>query len=151
MNAPQFTLENQAHQKISLADYKGKWLILYFYPRDNTPGCTIEAVDFTAKKEEFHKLNAEIAGVSKDSVESHQKFCLKRDLTITLLSDPSTEMMQSYNVWGMKKFMGREFMGTIRSTFIINPLGEIVHKWSPVKAKGHVEEVYTKLKELHNT
>ena len=148
MKANDFTLKNQNGEEVSLSDYQRKWLVLYFYPRDNTPGCTIEAIDFTAKKDEFLALGCEVVGVSKDSVDSHKRFCDKKNLTITLLSDPDTKMQQSYGVWSLKKFMGKEYMGTVRSTFIINPEGEIVHKWSPVKVKNHVEEVLEKLKGL---
>jgi len=146
--APSFTAKNQDGQKVSLKDFQGKWLVLYFYPKDNTPGCTIEAKDFTQLKKEFEKMNAVIIGVSKDSVKSHCSFIEKQGLKIDLLSDENQEMLESYKVWDKKKFMGREFMGIIRSTFLINSEGKIVAEWSPVKVNGHAQEVLDKLKEL---
>lgn len=141
MRAPPFTLEDASGERHSLKDYLGKWVVLYFYPKDNTPGCTMEALDFSKLKEEFSKKKAVILGVSKDSCASHQKFIDKKGLTITLLSDPDHEVMEKYKVWRPKKFMGREFLGTVRSTFLIDPSGKIVRKWDPVTVKGHAEDV----------
>jgi len=146
--APSFTVLNQGGEKVSLKDFQGKWLILYFYPKDNTPGCTIEAKDFTKLKKEFEKMNAVVVGVSKDSVKSHCSFIEKQELEIELLSDENQEMLEKYHVWGKKKFMGREFMGIIRSTFLIDPESKIRVEWSSVKVKGHAQEVLKKLKEL---
>lgn len=145
--APAFTLPNQDGEKISLSDFKGKWVVLYFYPRDNTPGCTIEAIDFTKKLLEFKKRNAVVLGCSPDSTESHCKFIDKRKLKLTLLSDPEHKMMDKYGVWGKKKFLGKEFMGVIRSTFLIDPSGKVSQVWSPVKVKNHAETVLSLLKE----
>jgi thioredoxin-dependent peroxiredoxin len=146
--APQFTVPNQNGEKVSLSDFNGKWIILYFYPKDNTPGCTIEAIDFTARKAKFEKLNAVVLGVSKDSPKSHCNFMEKQNLTIILLSDEEKEVQQKYEAWGPKKFMGREFTGTLRSTVLINPKGKIAFHWKNVKAKGHAEEVLEKLRKI---
>lgn len=146
--APGFTLEDGAGNHVSLKDFKGKWVVLYFYPKDNTPGCTIEAITFTKENPDFQKLDAVILGVSPDSCKSHQKFIESQKLKITLLSDPDHKALESYGVWGLKKFMGREFKGVIRSTFLIDPKGKIAYVWSNVKVAGHVEAVKEKLKEL---
>jgi thioredoxin-dependent peroxiredoxin len=146
--APEFTIPNQNGEDVSLSDFKGKWVILYFYPKDNTPGCTIEAIDFTALKGEFEKLNAVLLGVSKDSPKSHCNFIEKQNLTIILLSDEEKEVQKKYESWGPKKFMGREFMGTLRSTVLIDPEGKIAYHWQNVKAKGHAQVVLEKLQEL---
>jgi len=145
MKAPAFSLADQSGESVSLKEFLGKWLILYFYPRDNTPGCTVEAIEFSALIKEFAKLNAEILGVSQDSCESHQKFIEGKKLTVRLLSDDDSEMQKTYGVWRKKKFMGREFTGTVRTTVLINPKGEIIKIWDPVKAKGHAKEVLTEL------
>ncbi len=139
-----FTLPNQHGEPVSLSDFQGKWVIVYFYPKDNTPGCTIEGQDFSRLKDEFAKKNAVILCISPDSEKSHCNFIEKKNLTITLLSDPDKVVAKQFGVWGMKKFMGREFMGIIRSTFLLKD-GEIVKKWSPVKVKGHAEEVLKSL------
>lgn len=146
--APDFTLSDASESPRSLKDFKGGWVVLYFYPKDNTPGCTIEAIDFTKQLPHYEKLDAEIIGVSPDSCKSHQKFIKDQKLKITLLSDPDHTMLEDYGVWGLKKFMGREYKGVIRSTFLIDPKGKIAHIWSNVKVAGHVEEVKEKLKEL---
>ncbi len=146
--APAFKLPTQTGELVTLDHYKGKWVVIYFYPRDNTPGCTIEAIDFTARKREFDDLNCVILGVSKDSVKSHCNFIEKQNLTITLLSDEEKTMIEAYGAWGQKKFMGREFMGIIRSTVLIDPEGKVAYHWPNVKAKGHAEEVLGKVKEL---
>ncbi|MFC1656095.1 thioredoxin-dependent thiol peroxidase [Patescibacteria group bacterium] len=138
--APDFTLQDTNEASLKLSDFKGKWIVLYFYPRDNTPGCTIEAMDFSRLKKDFEKLNAVVLGISKDSCVSHQKFTEKKELTINLLSDPESEVQKLYYVWKPKKMMGREFLGTVRTTFLINPEGVIVKIWNKVKAKGHAEE-----------
>jgi len=145
--APTFSLPNQDGKTVSLMDFKGKWLVLYFYPRDNTPGCTIEAIDFTKQLSGFKKLNAEVVGISADSPESHCKFIEKKNLKITLLSDPEKEMIKKYKVWRPKKFLGREFLGIVRTTILIDPKGNIVHTWDKVRVKGHVDEVLKTLQE----
>jgi peroxiredoxin Q/BCP len=145
--APDFTLTDTNESDIKLSDFKGKWVILYFYPKDMTPGCTIEAMEFSALKKEFEKLNAVVLGVSKDSCASHQKFTDKKELTINLLSDPDSRIQKLYEVWKPKKFMGREFLGTVRTTFLISPDQTIKKIWNEVKARGHAEAV---LRELAN-
>jgi peroxiredoxin Q/BCP len=128
--APEFCLPNQDDVEICLRDLKGKWIVLYFYPRDNTPGCTTEACDFTEAMPVFEDMNAVILGVSADSTQKHRNFIAKKELEITLLSDEDTQMMQKYGVWQLKKNYGKEYMGIVRSTFIIDPEGTIRATWS---------------------
>ncbi len=147
--APDFCLPDQTGQKHCLKDYRGRWVVLYFYPRDNTSGCTAEAKEFTELKPEFEKLGAVILGVSKDSVQSHQKFVAKHNLGITLLSDPEHQVLETYGAWQLKRQCGRESWGTVRSTVLIDPEGRIAHHWPRVaRARGHAEKVLLKLKEL---
>jgi peroxiredoxin Q/BCP len=146
--APDFSLENQAGEKISLKQFEGKWVILYFYPKDNTSGCTLEAVEFTALKEELEKLNAVILGVSPDSAKSHYNFIGKKELGITLLSDPDHQVIEAYGAWQLKKNYGREYYGVVRSTVLIDPKGKIAYVWPKVKAKGHADMVKAKLEEI---
>ena len=148
--APTFSAPNAQGQTISLADFANQWLILYFYPKDNTPGCTTEAVGFSEKQPEFAQLNANIVGVSPDSAASHGKFIDKHHLTIELISDPDHTIAEAYGAWGLKKFMGKEYMGIIRSTFLIDPTGNVAKSWSNVRVKGHVEKVLETLKKLQN-
>ena len=146
--APDFCLKNQDEEKICLKDYKETNVVLYFYPKDNTPGCSLEAMTFTKYKDEFEKYNTTIIGVSKDSCESHKKFIKNKNLNITLISDSKKEIQEIYGVWRLKKFMGREFIGTIRSTFLIDYKRKIIKIWDKVKVKGHVEEVLDEVKKL---
>ena len=146
--APDFCLQNQDEETICLKDFIGKNVVLYFYPKDNTPGCSLEAMNFTKYKDEFEKYNTTIIGVSKDSCLSHKKFIENKNLNITLISDPEKKIQEKYNVWRLKKFMGKEFLGTIRSTFLIDMSGKIVKIWDKVKVKGHVEEVLRVAKNL---
>ena len=146
--APKFSLQDKDNKVISLSDYKDRWVILYFYPKDNTPGCTTEACDFSVNITDFKNLNAEVIGISPDSPESHKKFIEKYKLKITLLSDPKHEILEKYNVWQLKKMYGKEYMGVLRSTFIINPEGIIKALWYGVSVKNHIKEVQEKLKEL---
>lgn len=146
--APEFCLPNQDDVEICLRDLLGKWIVLYFYPKDSTPGCTTEACDFTEAEPDFSELDAIILGVSADSTKRHRNFIEKQNLTITLLSDEDTSMMQEYGVWRLKKNYGREYMGIVRSTFIINPKGEIVALWDNVRVKEHVAKVKEELKRL---
>lgn len=146
--APAFSLPNQDEVEISLRDLEGKWIVLYFYPKDSTPGCTTEACDFTQAVQVFEDLNAVILGVSPDSMASHQKFIAKQKLDLTLLSDVSTEVAQAYGVWQLKKFCGKEYMGIVRSTFLIDPSGKIARIWSNVKVAGHAQEVKNVLESL---
>ncbi len=146
--APDFCLPSESGEEICLKDLKGKWVILYFYPKDNTPGCTKEALAFSELIEDFKKLNAVILGVSADSVDSHRKFKEKKGLKVTLLSDETKETIKAYGAWQLKKMYGREFYGIVRSTFLINPEGKISHIWKKIRVKGHAEDVLSKLKEL---
>ena len=146
--APAFCALNQDDIEISLRDIKGHWLVLYFYPKDLTSGCTTQACDFTREKEEFDNMDAVVFGVSPDDTSKHRKFIEKKNLDLTLLSDTDKKMCEDYGVWRLKKFMGKEYMGVVRSTFIINPDNIIVAFWENVKVKNHIEEVKTKLKQL---
>lgn len=146
-----FSLPNKEDRLVSLKDFFGKWVVLYFYPKDDTSGCTLEAIDFTNLAKEFEKLNGVILGVSKDSVKSHQNFAKKHSLNIELLSDESASVIKAYEAWGKKKMYGKEYEGTIRSTYIISPDGVIVYVFEDVNPKGHAEEVLKKLKELQET
>ena len=145
---PPFELPATGDKILSLSDFSGKKLLLYFYPKDNTPGCTTEAIDFTALSPQFQQLNAVIIGVSPDSEKSHCRFIEKHNLTIQLLSDTEHQLAEIYQVWGLKKFMGKEYMGIKRSTFLIDPQGNIAYIWSNVKVKAHAEAVLKKLEEL---
>ena len=146
--APVFCLSDQEGKETCLADYQGRWVVLYFYPKDNTPGCTIEAIDFTAVKKDLEAKNTVILGVSPDSGKSHQNFIAKQGLTITLLSDPDREVLEAYGAWQLKKMYGKESWGVVRSTFLIDPQGKIAFAWPTVKAKGHAEKVVQKIAEL---
>ncbi|MDJ0731437.1 MAG: thioredoxin-dependent thiol peroxidase [Crocosphaera sp.] len=149
-NAPHFTLNNSKGEMIKLEDMLGQWLVLYFYPKDNTPGCTTEAQDFTKLTPEFEKLSAKIIGISPDPEKSHCKFIDKYNLSIELLCDPDHKVAETYGVWGLKKFMGKEYMGIIRSTFIINPERKIAYLWLKVRVKNHAEKVLNQLQELQS-
>jgi len=148
--APQFCLLNQDDIEICLRDILGKWIVLYFYPRDNTPGCTTEACDFTQAAPDFSELDAIILGVSADSTKKHRNFIEKKELGITLLSDESTEMMQKYGVWQLKKNYGKEYMGIVRTTLIIDPEGVVKALFEKVRVKGHVEKVQIELQRLQS-
>lgn len=146
--APDFCLMNQDNEEVCLKDFLGKWIILYIYVKDNTKSCTVESINFSSASGEFEKLGAKVIGVSPDSPKSHSGFAVKQNLNLTLLSDPEHKMLEAYGAWGKKKMYGKEYMGVIRSTFIINPKGKIAAAWTKVRVKGHVEEVKQKLKEL---
>ncbi len=148
--APAFRLANQADREVSLKDYAGRWVVLYFYPRDNTPGCTTEACEFTASLKDFEKLNAQVLGISPDTPASHRKFIEKQNLTLELLSDPDHAVMQKYLAWGEKVMYGKKVEGVIRSTVLVDPDGRIVFHWPKVKAAGHAQQVQAKLKELQS-
>jgi len=147
-SVPDFCLPNQDEEEICLRDIKGRWIVLYFYPKDNTPGCTTEACDFTAALPDFEGLDAIVLGVSPDSPKKHRNFIEKKELKITLLADEEKELCQTFGVWQLKKNYGREYMGVVRSTFIIDPSGKVAAKWEKVKVKGHVEAVKAKLEAL---
>lgn len=144
--APAFSAKDQSGNSVSLEDFTGSWLILYFYPRDNTPGCTTEAINFSENQAFFENLGVKILGVSPDSEKSHGKFIEKHHLTIPLLSDPDHQVAEAYGAWGLKKFMGKESMGILRSTFLIDPTGKIAYVWPKVKVKDHVNEVMNQVK-----
>jgi thioredoxin-dependent peroxiredoxin len=146
--APEFKLPNQVEHEVSLKDLRNQWVVLYFYPKDDTPGCTIEACDFTSGLKAFEKLNAVVIGISPDSPASHLDFIAKHDLKLTLLADEEREVMREYGAWGLKKMYGKEVEGVIRSTFIIDPHGKVAHAWYNVKADGHADKVREKLAEL---
>jgi len=143
-----FCLPNQDDEEICLRDIQGKWIILYFYPKDNTPGCTTEACDFTAALPTFEGLDAIVLGVSPDAPEKHRKFIEKKALGITLLADEEKELCKHFGVWQLKKFMGKEYMGVVRSTYIIDPSAKIAKVWTKVRVKNHVAEVQTALESL---
>ena len=147
-SVPEFCLPNQDEEEICFRDIKGRWIVLYFYPKDNTPGCTTEACDFTAALPDFENLDAIVLGVSPDSPKKHRNFIEKKELKITLLSDEEKELCKAFGVWQLKKNYGREYMGVVRSTFIISPEGKIAAMWDKVRVKGHVDEVKEKLKAL---
>ncbi len=146
--APGFCLPDKDEKEVCLKDFRGKWIVLYFYPKDNTSGCTIEAADFSTTKEQFKKLNAEILGVSVDSVASHRDFARKHSLTITLLSDKERRIVNDWGVWGKKKLYGKEYEGIIRSTFLIDPEGTVREVWDKVSVQDHVKTVMERLKAL---
>ncbi len=146
--APQFCLPDMNENTVCLKDFAGKWVILYFYPKDGTPGCINEAKDFTSYKEKFEKFGAVIIGVSPDAPKTHRKFAEKHGLSILLLSDINREVAKLYDVLKPKKLYGKVRLGIERSTFIIDPEGVIVHEWRKVKVKGHVEKVFQKFKEI---
>ncbi len=146
--APVFSLEGSDGKKHSLADYAGKTVVLYFYPKDDTPGCTKEACGFRDLGASLKKSNVVVLGVSKDSTESHKKFAGKYKLPFTLLSDPQLEVMKKYGAFGKKLMYGKPVQGTIRSTVVIGPKGEVIKHWPNVKkAEAHPEEVLAYLKE----
>ena len=146
--APDFSLKNQGEEETRLSGFKGKWVVLYFYPKDNTPGCTIEANDFTKYLKDFSKLNAVILGASPDSCQSHVKFVKDQKLKIALLSDPEHKVIETYGAWQLKQNYGKEYWGVVRSTVLIDPDGKVAYHWKSVKADGHAEAVREKLKEL---
>jgi peroxiredoxin Q/BCP len=144
--APDFTLQADDERKVSLKDYRGKKVVLYFYPKDGTPGCTREAIEFRNIAKEFEKEGAIILGVSKDSIKSHQKFKQKHQLPFTLLSDPEGRVLDLYDVWKQKSLYGRTFMGTERTTFLIDEKGIVKKVYRKVKAKGHAQVCLLDLK-----
>jgi len=139
--APDFSLPANGDKTVNLADFTGRQLVIYFYPKDNTPGCTTEAIDFTAALKDFDKVNTDIVGVSADSVKKHENFIAKHNLGITLLADEEQKMLNDYGVWVEKNMYGRKFMGIERATYLIDSEGEILQIWRKVKVKGHVDAV----------
>jgi peroxiredoxin Q/BCP len=145
--APAFDLPGDGGVRINLAKLRGKSVVLYFYPKDDTEGCTQEALNFSAKAQAFARKNAVIIGVSKDSVASHDKFKAKHGLNVLLASDEAGDVCNAYHVWTEKSMYGRKYMGIERTTYLIDPKGVIVHVWRKVRVKGHVDEVLSKVNE----
>ena len=146
--APAFTLPRDGGDKVSLADFKGRKLVLYFYPRADTPGCTREAIDFSRLRPQFAKAGTEILGVSADPVKAQDAFKKKHDLTIGLLSDETHKMLEAYGAWGKKSMYGKSFMGIVRMTVLIGPNGKIAQIWPKVRVDGHADEVLAAAKAL---
>lgn len=146
--APNFSLPDQNGKIHTLNDYKGKWVLIYFYPKDDTPGCTKEACTIRDSWPDFKQLDCVVLGISIDSVKSHDKFSTKYELPFTILSDENKEVVSLYEVWQKKNFMGREYMGTLRSSYLINPGGDIVKVFSDVKPENHAVEVLEAIKSL---
>jgi len=145
---PKFNGASTNDNNFSNKDFIGKKLVIYFYPKDNTPGCTTQGQDFRDNFKTFKKLNTEILGVSRDSVKSHENFKLKQSFPFELLSDPDEKMCKSFDVMKMKSMYGKRYMGVDRSTFLIDEKGKVIKEWRSVKVKGHVEEVLSLVKEL---
>jgi len=146
--APEFCLNDKDEKKVCLKDFKGKNVIVYFYPKDNTPGCTTEAIGFTSILKDFQNLDAVVIGVSPDSPSSHAKFIEKKELKVILLSDEDKETLKAYGAWGLKSSRGKTYTGVNRSTFLIDVYGKITHIWPKVSIKGHPEDVKNKLSEI---
>jgi peroxiredoxin Q/BCP len=146
--APDFSLPDGNGKNVSLMDFKGKNLVIYFYPKDDTPGCTKEACDFRDNLARLKKAGAAVVGVSRDPVKSHAKFAAKYDLPFPLLSDVEGEMLQAYGVWQKKSFMGKSFMGIVRTTFLVDGKGVVRKVWGKVKVEGHVDEVLDAIRGL---
>ena len=143
--APNFTLPNQSGNSVRLDDFAGRWLVVYFYPRDDTPGCTIEAKEFTDSKNDFEENGATVMGVSPDNEAKHCKFIDKHGLKIDLLADCEKSMLSDYGVWQEKSMYGKTYMGVVRTTYLIDPDGNIAEAWTKVKAKGHADAVLKRL------
>jgi len=146
--APPFRVVDQDGKSVTEAAFAGRWTVLYFYPKDDTPGCTVEACDFTASIAEFEGLDAQVLGASPDTPESHRKFIAKHGLRVRLLSDPEHRLLEAYGGWGEKVLYGKKSIGVIRSTVIVDPKGVVVHRWARVTAAGHAGFVRAKVAEL---
>lgn len=140
-SVPKFELLDSEGKSVKSSDLKGKKYVIYFYPKDFTPGCTTEADEFSKDYNKFKKVGIEIVGISKDDVESHKKFCQKMKIPYILLADTGTDVAKKFGVWGKKKFMGKEYMGVIRSTFLVDEKGKIFKAFPKVKPAGHAKEV----------
>jgi len=151
VTAPDFTLADQNGEQHTLSAYQGKWVLIYFYPRDDTPGCTKEACGLRDAFPEFQQLDMPVFGISTDSIKSHSKFATKYDLPFTLLADEAKEVVNLYGVWGLKKFRGKEYEGTNRMSFLIDPEGKIAKIYEQVKPDEHAEEVLNDVRELAGT
>jgi peroxiredoxin Q/BCP len=147
--APDFAIPNQNGETVNLKNFSGRWLVVYFYPRDDTPGCTVEAQEFTALGDEFAVLECDIVGVSPDSPQKHCNFIAKYGLDVQLLADPEHTVLAPYGAWRLKKNYGREYMGVARSTFLIAPDGTVSRAWPNVRAKGHAAKVLAELEAQH--
>lgn len=148
--APDFHLKDQDGKEHALSDYKDQWVLMYFYPKDDTPGCTKEACVIRDNFPKFRRVKAKVFGVSADSVKSHAKFAEKYDLPFTLLADEDKKVIRAYGVWAKKKFMGREYMGILRTSFLINPQGKVAKVYADVKPAEHADEVLADLKEFNS-
>jgi peroxiredoxin Q/BCP len=148
MKAPNFELPDQYGNLHKLNDYSSQWLVIYFYPKDNTPGCIIEACNFRDGREFIESAGAKVIGISKDAVASHKKFSDKQNLNFSLLSDPSTKTIKAYGAWGKKKLMGHKYEGILRNTYLIDPDGKVVKKYEAVNPKTHVREIIKDLKKF---
>ncbi|MBN1390856.1 MAG: peroxiredoxin [Candidatus Thermoplasmatota archaeon] len=146
--APSFCLLDQEGKEVCSDDLLGKWTVLYFYPKDNTPGCTVEAKDFSCAVEDFAKMDARIVGISPDDRQSHLRFIGRHELRVTLLSDPDHAVLERFGAWKHKKLYGNSFLGVDRSTYLLDPDGVVRKVWKKVKVKGHVDEVLAELKRL---
>ncbi|GAB4193656.1 MAG: thioredoxin-dependent thiol peroxidase [Phycisphaeraceae bacterium] len=146
--APSFTLKDQQGRTHRLRDYRGRWVVLYFYPRDNTPGCTTQACGFRDQMGPLRRHGAVVLGISPDDAQSHQKFDQKHGLGFPLLVDPGQKVATRYGVWREKNLYGRKHMGIVRTTYLINPDGRVAHRWDKVKVAGHIDEVLATLNEL---
>ncbi len=146
--APAFTLPDQDGNKVKLTEQAGNWVVLYFYPKDDTPGCTTEACEFTDSIADFEGMDAVVLGCSADSPESHRKFIDKHDLKVTLISDENHKVMEKYDAYGEKKLYGKTVVGVKRSTVLIDPKGKVAHHWRSVRAKGHAAKVAERLQAL---
>jgi peroxiredoxin Q/BCP len=145
---PEFTAESTGSKNISSEDFLGKNLVIYFYPKDSTPGCTTEGQEFRDAYKQFKSSNTEILGVSRDSIKSHENFKAKQEFPFDLLSDPDEKVCKAFDVMKLKSMYGREYIGVDRSTFIINTEGKVINEWRAVKVKGHVEEVLEVIKSI---
>ena len=147
---PELPLALSSGKAATLGDYRGKWLVLYFYPKDSTPACTTEGLDFNALLPKFRRAGAEVLGVSKDSLKSHRNFCAKQGFTFDLVSDADETVCHAFGVIQPKKLYGREYVGIVRSTYLIDPEGRIAHVWQPVKVPGHAQAVLDTLKDARS-
>lgn len=148
--APNFSLLDQESIERKLSDFGGSWLVLYFYPKDDTPGCTKEACNFRDSIHELASRGVQVVGISKDSASSHKKFATKYNLQFPLLSDPDHKVIEAYSAWGEKHFMGRTFLGILRMTYLINPAGEIVKTYEKVNPTQHASEILKDLETLQS-
>ncbi|MDX1352491.1 MAG: peroxiredoxin [Thiomicrorhabdus sp.] len=148
---PTFTANTTSNLTLTNADLLNKYTVIYFYPKDSTPGCTTEGRDFSVLHNQFKKLNTQIYGASLDSMKRHENFIAKQNFTFDLISDPDAEFCNLFGVYQLKKNFGKEYMGIVRSTFLFNPAGELVHEWKNVKVKGHAQEVLDTIKNLQES